>query len=171
MHLFWQYFQKSPILRCLLKEMLSELGKWTLQRWNLWGRGWQPSKNGADCIFLSCLQRLSEREKIHHEWVDEGRSSLLRVRVPQPPVTSSVFPPGHQLRGSDSTYGLSQNTLFLSSLRSSGVCLLNSVYVIHVAHVLSLVGLSSKIMWTLRHKRCNFSYAASSHITSDICKH
>lgn len=59
----------------------------------------------------------------------------------------------------------------LPTLRSSSVCLLKSVHVIPVAHVLSLAGLRSRIMWTLRHNWCNSSYAASSHITSDICKH
>lgn len=84
----------------------------SLQWWDLWGRGWQSSKN--DALFLSHLQRLNVWGKIHHQWVEEGRSSLPRVRVPQPPPQQYRSP----MRPAERcyfTYGLSQNALFLSS--------------------------------------------------------
>lgn len=49
----------------------------SLQQWDLWGRGWQPSKNGVpDRFFLSHHLKLNVWEKISKsEWEKGGTPS------------------------------------------------------------------------------------------------
>lgn len=58
-------------------------------------------------------------------------------------LTSSSLPPCYQLRDADSTCGISQNTPFISSqlYLHPPLCLLKSVHIIPVAHLLSFAAL------------------------------
>lgn len=63
----------------------------SLQWWDLWGRGWQSSKNGVpDWFFLSHLQKLNVWEKNQQEWVGEGEVQVPKLPYQQQP--SSMLP-------------------------------------------------------------------------------
>lgn len=139
--------------------------KCSLQWWNPWGRGWQPSKNGApDWIFLSS----------EVEWMGKNSWWVSGWREVLAPKSQGATTTCHQQCHSSRTpaercwfhmWSFSKHSISqLPTLRSPGICLLKPVHVIHVARVLSLAGLHSRIMWTPRHEQCNFSYAASSNI-------
>lgn len=97
MHLFWQCLQVSPILRCLLKEVLSALGKWAVPCSDgISGAGAGSSPSVPDQFFLSHLHNLNvQGKKNQQKSVRREVLFQLGVQVPQPPYRpypSSMLP-------------------------------------------------------------------------------
>lgn len=153
MHLFQKKnLQKSPILKHLLREVLSVLGKQAvLCSVEISGAGFgSPPRMVYQIDFFLLIFRTYGEKISKTEW-EKGGTPCRESRYHNHP-TSSILPSWYQLRDADSTYGISQNTPFLSSQLYAYplLCLLKPIQIVHVAHVLSLAGLFSRTMWTLR---------------------
>lgn len=165
--------QKSPILKHLSREVPSVFGKWAvLCSVEISGAGvGSPPRMVYQIDFFLLIFR-TYGEKTSKTKREKGVTPSRESRYHNHP-TSSILHPCYQLRDANSTYGISQNTPFLGFQLYAYplLCLLKPIQIVHVAHVLSLAGLSSRTPWTLRCKRqCNFTYAAISHIIFDIWK-
>lgn len=129
------------------------------------GRGWTN-------FFLSYLHHLNYKGKKITRRVSDGRLSPTQECRYHNHSTGRTLPPFYQLRGVDSTNGISQNTLFLGSQLCAYLLLslLKPVHWVHAVHMLSLLVLLLGTMNSQTQRPHKFTCAATSHIIPDIWK-